>query len=124
RFVSINGALAVDLTGQVAADRIGARQYSGVGGHEAFVMGATEAPGGKSVLCLKSTATVEGRRVSTIVPSFPPGSTVTTPRHHVQWVVTEHGAVDLSVLGDRTRVEALIGIAHPDFRAEIRASLR
>jgi 4-hydroxybutyrate CoA-transferase len=86
-------------------------------------MGGSEAPGGKSVLCLKSTATVEGRRVSRIVPSLPPGSTVTTPRHHVQWVVTEHGAVDLSVLGDRARVAALIGLAHPDFRAELRAAL-
>jgi acyl-CoA hydrolase len=123
RFVSINGALAVDLTGQVAADRIGARQYSGVGGHEAFVTGGSEAPGGKSVLCLKSTVTVAGRRVSRIVSSFPPGTTVTTPRHHVQWVVTEHGAVDLSVLGDRARVGALIGLAHPDFRADLRASL-
>ena len=85
-------------------------------------MGASEAPGGKSIVCLRSTATVEGRRVSTIVPFLPPGSTVTTPRHHVQWVVTEHGAVDLSVLGDRTRADVLVGLAHPDFRAELRAS--
>jgi len=123
RFVSINGALAVDLAGQVAADRIGGRQYSGVGGHEAFVTGASEAPGGKTILCLKSTATVGGRRVSTIVPHFAPGTTVTTPRHHVQYVVTEHGALDLSPLPDRTRAEALVGLAHPDFRDELRAAL-
>ncbi len=124
RFVSVNAALAIDLAGQVVADHIGGRQYSGVGGHEAFVMGASEAPGGKSVICLKSTATVDGRRVSTIVPHLDPGATVTTPRHHVQWVVTEHGAVDLSVLGDRGRAEALVGLAHPDFRDALRAAMR
>jgi 4-hydroxybutyrate CoA-transferase len=59
--------------------------------------------------------------VSTIVAQLPPGSTVTTPRHHVQYVVTEYGAVDLSVLGDRARVDALIAIAHPDYRAALRA---
>jgi acyl-CoA hydrolase len=123
RFVSVNAALAVDLTGQVVADHIGGRQYSGVGGHEAFVMGAGEAPGGKSILCLKSTAVVGGQRVSTIVAGLPPGSTVTTPRHHVQWVVTEHGAADLSMLGDRGRAEAMIHLAHPDFRAELRAAM-
>ncbi len=122
RFVSINGALAIDLAGQVAADRIGGRQYSGVGGHEAFVTGASEAPGGTTVLCLRSTATVGGRRLSTIVPQFTPGTTITTPRHHVQYVVTEYGAIDLSALGDRTRVEALIELAHPDYRAELRAT--
>jgi acyl-CoA hydrolase len=121
RFVSVNGALAMDLAGQVVADRIGGRQYSGVGGHEAFVTGASEAPAGRTILCLRSTANVGGERISTIVPSLPPGTTVTTPRHHVQWIVTEHGAVDLSVLGDRTRVAALIGIAHPDFRDRLRA---
>jgi adhesin HecA-like repeat protein len=122
RFVSFNGALAIDLAGQVMADRVGIRQYSGVGGHEAFVTGASEAPGGKSVVCLRSTATVGGRRISTIVARFEAGTVVTTPRHHVQWVVTEHGAVDLSALGDRSRAEALIGIAHPDFRDELRAA--
>ncbi len=123
RFVSINGALAIDLAGQVAADHIGGRQYSGVGGHEAFVMGASEAPAGKSILCLRSTATVGGQSISTIVPRLPPGTTVTTPRHHVQWVVTEHGAVDLSVLGDRSRTEALIALAHPDHRGALRAAV-
>ncbi len=122
-FVSVNGALTIDLLGQVAADRVGGRQYSGVGGHESFVMGAVAAPGGRSLLCLKSTATVGGTRVSTIVPALPVGSTVTTPRHHVQWIVTEHGAVDVSALGDGARADALIGIAHPDFRDELRAAL-
>jgi acyl-CoA hydrolase len=122
RFVSINGALAIDLSGQVSADRVTGRQYSGVGGHESFVTGASEAPGGQSFLCLKSTATVHGTTVSTIVPSLAPGATVTTPRHHVQWVVTEHGAADLSTMTDEERAQALIAIAHPDFRAELRRS--
>jgi acyl-CoA hydrolase len=123
RFVSINGALAIDLAGQVAADHIAGRQYSGVGGHEAFVTGASEAPGGKSIVCLGSTVTVAGQRLSTIVPVLPPGTCVTTPRHHVQWVVTEHGAVDLSALPDLERARVLIDLAHPDFRNELRAAV-
>jgi acyl-CoA hydrolase len=120
---SINGALAVDLAGQVAADAIGGRQYSGTGGHEAFVSGAGEAVNGRSFLCLKSTATVNGAPVSTIVASFEPGTRVTTPRHHVQWVVTEHGAVDLSLLDDAERPRALIALAHPDFRDRLRTAI-
>ena len=120
-FVSVNGCLAVDLLGQVAADNVDGRQYSGIGGAESFVMGAAEAPGGKSVLCLKSTVTVAGVRRSTIVRSFAAPAVVTTPRHHVQWVVTEHGAVDLSLLSDLERAEALTAIAHPDFRDALRA---
>jgi acyl-CoA hydrolase len=123
RFVGINGALAIDLSGQVSADRVTGRQYSGVGGHESFVTGASEAPGGQSFLCLKSTASVHGTTISTIVASLAPGATVTTPRHHVQWVVTEHGAADLSSMTDVERAEALIALAHPDFRAELARSL-
>jgi len=122
RFVSVNGALAVDLHGQVAADHVGARQYSGVGGHETFVMGAREAPGGASILCVQSTATVHGTRVSTIVPHLGDGALATTPRHQVQWVVTEHGARNLFGLGDRERAAALIALAHPDFRDALRAA--
>jgi acyl-CoA hydrolase len=122
--VSVNGALAVDLAGQVVADHVGGRQYSGVGGHESFVTGASEAPGGRSFVCLESTATVGGARISRIVPGLPPGSTVTTPRHHVQYVVTEYGAVDLSMLGDRARARTLIELAHPDFRDGLREHLR
>src|SRR5262249_2756268 len=103
KLTSVNGALAVDLAGQVAADSIGGRQHSGTGGHEAFVAGAGAAPGGQSFLCLKSTANVNGTTVSTIVHAFDSGTRVTTPRHHVRWVVTEHGAVDLSVLDDVER---------------------
>lgn len=122
RLCSINGALSIDLAGQVAADAIGGRQYSGAGGHESFVSGAAVAPEGQSFICLRSTATVGGARVSTIVPGFAEGTRVTTPRHHAQWVVTEHGAVDLSLLTDVERPAALIALAHPDFREELRAA--
>lgn len=121
---SVNGAIAIDLAGQVAADTIGDRQYSGTGGHEAFVSGAGSAPGGRSFLCTRATATVDGAPISTIVAAFPPGTRVTTPRHHVQWVVTEHGAVDLSVLDDVERPRALVELADPSFRAALRAALR
>jgi len=79
RLTSVNGALSIDLAGQVAADAIGGRQYSGAGGHESFVSGAVAAPEGRSFLCLKSTAKVGGTRVSTIVPAFA-GGTRGSPR--------------------------------------------
>ena len=124
RLTSVNGALSIDLAGQVAADSVGGRQYSGVGGHESFTSGAAAAPEGRSFLCLKSTAKVGGTRVSTIVPAFSEGTCVTTPRHHVHYVVTEHGAVDLSLLSDAERPRALLELAHPDFRDSLRTSLR
>jgi acyl-CoA hydrolase len=119
RMVSVNGALAVDLSGQVMADTIGARQYSGVGGHELFVIGAHDAEGGRSIICLHSTACVNGQTVSSIVAELPPGTPVSTPRHHVQYVVTEHGVANLGMLTARERRAALIAIAHPDFRAAL-----
>ncbi|OFV87565.1 MAG: hypothetical protein A3J75_08065 [Acidobacteria bacterium RBG_16_68_9] len=122
--VSVNGALAVDLSGQIMADTIGPRQYSGVGGHELFAVGAHDSPGGKSIICLHSTAAVGGKTVSTITVHLPPGTRVTTPRHHVQYIVTEHGAADLGMLGDGERAQALAEIAHPDFRRELRAAAR
>jgi acyl-CoA hydrolase len=122
QMVSINGALAVDFAGQVMADTVGARQYSGVGGHELFVMGARNSEGGKSIVCLHSTARVDGKMVSTIVPALPLGTRVSTPRHHVQFIVTEHGVADLGMLTDAERTEALLQIAHPDLREELRAA--
>ncbi|OQY67127.1 MAG: hypothetical protein B6D46_07890 [Polyangiaceae bacterium UTPRO1] len=124
RLTSVNGAIAIDLAGQIAADTIGERQYSGTGGHEAFVSGAGSAPGGQSFICTRSTATVHGAPVSTIVAEFAPGTRVTTPRHHAQWIVTEHGAVDLSVLDDDERPRALVELADPRFRDALRATLR
>jgi acyl-CoA hydrolase len=123
QMVSINGALAVDLSGQVMADTVGARQYSGVGGHELFIIGARDSPGGKSILCLRSTAQIQGKAVSTITAALPFGTPVTTPRHHVQYVITEHGVADLGMLTDSERAAALIEIAHPDFRTELRRAV-
>lgn len=122
RMVSVNGALAIDLAGQIMADTIGPRQYSGVGGHELFVIGAHDGPDGRSIICVRSTVTVNGQRSSTIVGQLPAGTLVTTPRHHVQYVVSEHGVANLGMLSHRERAAALIEIAHPDFRAELRAA--
>jgi acyl-CoA hydrolase len=124
RMVSINGALAVDLSGQVMADTIGPRQYSGVGGHELFVIGAHDSHEGKSAICLHSTARVAGKTMSTIAASLPLGTPVSTPRHHVQYVITEHGLANLGMLTDTQRAHALIEIAHPDFRDELRQGSR
>jgi acyl-CoA hydrolase len=120
RMVSMNGALAVDLSGQIMADTIGPDQYSGVGGHELFVIGAHDSPEGKSIIGLHSTARVKGKVVSTIVRQLPCGTPITTPRHHIQYVVTEHGIANLGMLTDMERAAALIEIAHPDFRGELR----
>lgn len=122
-FVSINGALSVDLSGQVVAEHAGGRQYSGIGGHESFVLAATESTEGRSLLCLPSTAEVDGERVSRISADTPNDAKVTTPRQHVQWIVTEYGAVNLYGMPQRDRGSALIEIAHPDFRDELRESL-
>ena len=124
QMVSINGALAVDLSGQVMADTIGPRQYSGVGGHELFVIGAHDSQDGKSIICLHSTARAAGKTVSTITASLPLGTPVSTPRHHVQYIITEYGAANLGMLTDRERAEALAEIAHPTFREELRAAAR
>lgn len=120
KFTSINAALAVDLHGQVVADAIAGHQHSGMGGHETFTMGARQAPGGTSIICLRSTVTVEGARRSTIVAELPAGTIVTTPRHQVHYVVTEWGIARLDLLSDRARAAALVAIAHPDFRDELR----
>jgi acyl-CoA hydrolase len=122
--VSINGALSVDLFGQVVADQIGGRQYSGIGGHEDFVTGAAFSEGGRSLICLPSQATGSGGAVSRIVPAFPPGACITTPRHQVDVVITEYGAAELAGLTNDARREALIAIAHPDARAELAAARR
>jgi acyl-CoA hydrolase len=116
-FVSVNGALSVDLYGQVVADNIGGQQISGVGGHEDFVAGAEMRIDDHSLICLRSTAVVNGATRSRIVGLLPEGSVVSTPRHHTGVVITEYGAADLTGLTVRERAEALTAIAHPDFRA-------
>lgn len=122
RVVAINSAIQVDLTGQVCADSIGTRIYSGIGGQMDFIRGAARSAGGKPVIALPSTA-ARGT-VSRIVPVLDPGAGVVTTRGHVHWVVTEYGAVNLHGCSLRERAELLIGIAHPDFRAELAREAR
>ena len=100
RRMRANGALGVDLLGQVAADSLGGRQYSGIGGHEDFVMAATAAHDGHSLVCLPSTSEVDGQRVSRIVADTAAWTAITTPRHHVDVVVTEAAAI-CAYLADR-----------------------
>jgi acyl-CoA hydrolase len=118
--VSINGALSVDLYGQVVADTIDGRQISGVGGHEDFVAGAELHRDAHSLICLRSTVDVDGIPVSRIVGALPEGSVVSTPRHHTGVVVTEFGAAELVGLTVRERAHALVDIAHPDHRPALR----
>ncbi len=121
KLVSINGAICIDLYGQVVADNIDGRQISGVGGHEDFVAGADLHVDSHSLICLHSTATVGGLERSRIVPLLPDGSVVSTPRHHTGVVVTEYGTAELTGLTVRERARTLADIAHPDFRAELHA---
>lgn len=118
RVVAINSAIEVDLSGQVCADSIGMRIFSGIGGQMDFIRGAALSKGGVPVIALPSTAA--GGTVSRIVLALKPGAGVVTTRGHVHWVVTEHGAVDLFGKSLRQRAEALISIAHPDMRADLR----
>jgi acyl-CoA hydrolase len=118
--VSINGALAVDLYGQVVADSVEGRQISGVGGHEDFVAGAELHLDAHSLICLRSTAERGGEVVSRIAGLLPEGSVVSTPRHHTGVVVTEFGAAELTGLTVQERARALVDVAHPDFRPELR----
>lgn len=120
RLVTINGALSVDLYGQVAADSIDGRQISGVGGHEDFVAGAEFHLDSHSLICLRSTAHRDGEVVSRIAGLLPEGSVVSTPRHHTGVVITEYGVAELTGLTVRERAHLLVDIAHPDFRAELR----
>ncbi|MEJ1972329.1 MAG: acetyl-CoA hydrolase/transferase C-terminal domain-containing protein [Lacunisphaera sp.] len=122
KVVAVNSAIQIDLTGQVCADSIGHRIYSGIGGQMDFIRGAALSPGGKPVIALPSTAA--GGTVSRITTELAAGAGVVTTRGHVHWVVTEYGAVNLHGRSIRERAEALISIAHPDFRAGLAQDLR
>lgn len=116
RMVAINSAIEVDLTGQVCADSIGTRMYSGVGGQMDFIRGASLSDGGKAIIALPS---VTKRGDSRIVPFLKPGAGVVTTRAHVHYVVTEYGVANLYGKTIENRIEALAGIAHPDHREKI-----
>lgn len=115
RQVAINSAIEVDLTGQVCADSIGPKLYSGVGGQLDFIYGASRSKGGVPIIALPSTA----KEFSRIVPMLKPGAGVDTTRNHVHYVVTEYGIADLYGKTIRQRAQALINIAHPQFRDEL-----
>jgi acyl-CoA hydrolase len=117
RMVAINSAIEVDLTGQVCSDSMGATMYSGIGGQVDFLRGAARSKGGVPVIALPSTA--KNGAVSRIVPMLHPGAGVVTSRGDVHYVVTEYGVAYLHGKSLRSRAEALIEIAHPDFRDEL-----
>lgn len=117
RMVAINSALSVDLTGQVAADSVGGRFFSGIGGQVDFIRGAARSAGGKPIIALPSTAL--GGSKSRIVSALEAGAGVVTSRGDVHYVVTEYGIAQLWGKSIRERASALIEVAHPDFRAEL-----
>jgi GNAT superfamily N-acetyltransferase len=122
RMIAINSALAVDLTGQVAADTLMGRFFSGIGGQVDFIRGAARSRGGKPIIALRSTA--KNGTVSRIQPAFEQGAGVVTSRGDVHYVVTEYGVADLWGKSIRQRAMALIEVAHPDSRAELLAAAK
>lgn len=122
KMVSINSAIEIDLTGQVCADSIGSKIYSGFGGQVDFIRGASRSNGGKPIIAVPSTA--KKGTISKIVPFLAPGAGVTTTKADVHYVITEHGIADLYGKTIRERVRALIAIAHPDFRDELERKAR
>ena len=120
RMVAINSAIEVDLTGQVCADSIGPKFFSGIGGQLDFIYGASRSKDGVPIIAMPSTALMkDGTLVSKIVPMLKQGAGVVTGRNHVHYVVTEYGVADLYGRTIRQRVHALAGIAHPNFRADL-----
>ncbi|OGO37970.1 MAG: 4-hydroxybutyrate CoA-transferase [Chloroflexi bacterium RBG_16_57_11] len=118
--VAVNSALEVDLTGQVCADSIGPKIFSGVGGQLDFIYGASRSKGGVPIIALPSTTTLrDGRMISRIVNMLNRGAGVVTSRNHIHYVVTEYGVADLYAKSIRRRAQQLINIAHPDFRHEL-----
>ena len=116
KMTAINSAVQIDLTGQVCADSIGTKFYSGTGGQVDFIYGASLSEGGKAIIAMPS-CTRNG--ISKIAPTVMEGAGIVTSRAHVHWVVTEYGAVDLYGRSMQERAKLLIGIAHPDHREEL-----
>ena len=125
-FVAVNNALAVDLTGQVSAEALDHRPYTGVGGQTVFMIAGAYSEGGKSVSVVPSSSvpTSTGQRVSRIVPTLGAGAAVTVPRTYIDYVVTEHGIAELRGKTLKERAAALIEVAHPEFREELRSEAR
>jgi 4-hydroxybutyrate CoA-transferase len=121
--ISVNNALAIDFTGQVGSESIGYQMYTGTGGQTAFGIGASLA-GGKSIIVSPSRAMIKGQPVSRITPVLPTGTVVSLPRTFVHYVVTEYGIATLKGKSLRERAYELIAVAHPDFRAELRAEAK
>lgn len=120
KMVAINSAIEVDFTGQVCADSIGPKFFSGVGGQLDFIYGASLSKGGLPVIALPSTTTLrDGTKLSRIVPALKLGAGVTTSRNHVHYIATEYGIVDLYGKSVRERTKLLISVAHPEFREEL-----
>ena len=115
--VAVNSAIAVDLTGQIAAESLGPTMVSGTGGQLAFAIGANLSKGGRNIIAIPSTA--RGGSISRIVPQLEPGTIVTVPRTLADIVVTEYGIAELKGKTQQQRSEQLIAIAHPDFRGEL-----
>ena len=118
--VSINSAIEIDLTGQVCADSIGPRIFSGTGGQLDFVRGAKYSEGGKAIIAMASRTT---KGAPKIVPTLKPGAGVVTPRADIQWVVTEWGAVNLYGKSLQERARLLISIAHPSDREALEKAM-
>ncbi len=125
RMVAVNSAIEVDLTGQVCADSIGPKLYSGVGGQLDFIYGASRSKGGVPIIALPSVATLrDGTQLSKITAMLKPGAGVVTSRNHVRFVVTEHGVADLYGKTIRQRAQALIKVAHPQFHEDLQRQAR
>lgn len=119
RMVAINSAIEVDLTGQVCADSMGSKMFSGVGGQMDFIRAASLSEGGKAIIALPS---VTKKGISRIVPSLKPGAGVVTTRAHVHYIITEYGIANLYGRTIKERVKALVNIAHPDHREELESA--
>jgi 4-hydroxybutyrate CoA-transferase len=123
-YVAVNNAMAVDLGGQACSESIGPFMYTGTGGQTIFTITAAYCNPGKAVIVTPSSSLVRGRRVSRIMPMLEPGSVVTAQRAFVDYVVTEYGIASLRGKSLKQRAAALIEIAHPDFREELRKEAR
>lgn len=122
--ISINGAVEIDLFGQVSAETIKGSHFSGIGGQVDYVRGAQMSKGGKSFIAIESTFGKTDKKGSRIVSSLSRGSVVTTSRADVQYVCTEYGCVNLKELSMQDRVRVMISLAHPDFRDELEEEAR